>query len=119
MVSINTKLKAVSKYLYFQIDMAHLEFHLEHSWADRFSALMRPILNSLVLTTPRAFGKRMALNATHKNTILNAKHGGGSIMLLGCFSAKGSRHLAHIGRKMDSKILLGVLPKKRQNSIKN
>ncbi len=42
-------------------------------------------------------------NATYdpKNTIPTIKHGGGNIMLWGCFSAKGTGHLHHIKGTMD------------------
>ncbi len=42
-------------------------------------------------------------NATYdpKNTIPTVKHGGGNIMLWGCFSAKGTWQLHHIKETMD------------------
>ncbi|KAK1798425.1 hypothetical protein P4O66_007881, partial [Electrophorus voltai] len=52
-----------------------------------------------------------------KNTIPTVKHGGGNIMLWGCFSAKGPSHLVRINGKMDSTAYLEILAKNLCSSI--
>ena len=44
-----------------------------------------------------------------KNTIPTVKHGGGSIMLWGCFSAKGTGQLHRIEGRMDGAMYRGIL----------
>ncbi len=45
------------------------------------------------------------------NTIPTAKHGGSSIMLLGCFSANGPGHLVHIRGTMNATLYMEILEK--------
>ncbi|KAK1803821.1 hypothetical protein P4O66_003775 [Electrophorus voltai] len=52
-----------------------------------------------------------------KNTFPTVKHGGGNIMLWGCFSAKEPGHLVRIHRKMDSTAYLEILAKNLHSSI--
>ncbi|KAI4871592.1 hypothetical protein NFI96_004104 [Prochilodus magdalenae] len=54
-----------------------------------------------------------------KNSISTVKHGGGSIMLWGCLSAKGPGHLVRIHGKMDSTAYLEILAKNLRSSIKD
>ncbi len=50
--------------------------------------------------TRRVWRRRLAAY-DNKNTIPTVKHGGGNIMLWGCFSAKGTGKLNHIKWTMD------------------
>uniref|UniRef100_A0AAZ3RFF8 Transposase n=1 Tax=Oncorhynchus tshawytscha TaxID=74940 RepID=A0AAZ3RFF8_ONCTS len=45
----------------------------------------------------------------HKNTIPTVKHGGGNIILWGCFSAKGTGRLHHIEGRMDGAMYRKIL----------
>ncbi len=45
-----------------------------------------------------------------KNTIPSVKHGGGNIMLWGCFSAKGTGRLHRIEGRMDGAMYCKILP---------
>ncbi len=51
-------------------------------------------------STHRVLRRRKAAY-DHKNTIPTVKHGGGNIMLWGCFSAKGTEQLHRIKWTMD------------------
>ncbi|KAL0164969.1 hypothetical protein M9458_040722, partial [Cirrhinus mrigala] len=56
---------------------------------------------SLASTQLAVFGERGMLPMNPKNTIPTVKHGGGNIMLWGCFSAKGTGQLHRIKGTMD------------------
>ncbi len=53
-----------------------------------------------IKSTRRVWRRRNAANDL-KNTIPTIKHGGGNIMLWGCFSAKGTGQLHRIKGMMD------------------
>ena len=54
-----------------------------------------------------------------KNLIPTVKHGGGSIMVWGCFAASGTGKLAHITGIMDSQKYQSILQKNVGPSVKN
>ncbi|KAI4887520.1 hypothetical protein NFI96_016696, partial [Prochilodus magdalenae] len=61
----------------------------------------RPKLNFLASTPPAMCGGKKNAAYDPKNTVPTVKHGGGSIMVRGCFSAKGTGLLHRITGKMD------------------
>ncbi|KAI4896191.1 hypothetical protein NFI96_026419, partial [Prochilodus magdalenae] len=71
-----------------------------------FKNVMSRLVYSLLMITWR----------TLRQTV---KHGGGSIMLWGCFSAKGPGHLVRIHGKMDSTAYLEILAKNLRSSIRD
>ncbi len=62
---------------------------------------MRPKSSSFASTQLAVFGGGGMLPMTPKNTIPTVKHGGGNIMLWGCFSAKGTGQLHRIKGTMN------------------
>ena len=56
----------------------------------------------------RVWRKRNA-EYSPKNTIPTVKHGGGNLMLWGCFSAKGTGRLHRIEERMNGAMYLEIL----------
>ena len=86
---------------------ARLKFahdHLKDSEADWFKVLWSDETKIEVFGANHTRGVWREDGTAYdpKNTIPTVKHGGGSIMLWGCFSAKGLCHLVRIHGKMDS-----------------
>ena len=78
---------------------AHLEFAKRH--LKDYQTMRNKILCSDE-TKIELFGLNAMRHVWRKpGTIPTVKHGGGSIMLLGCFSAAGTRSLVRIEGKMN------------------
>ncbi|KAI4898608.1 hypothetical protein NFI96_006388 [Prochilodus magdalenae] len=69
----------------------------------------RPKLNFLASTPPRHVWRKKNAAYDPKNTVPTVKHGGGSIMFWGCFSAKGTGLLHRITGKMDGAMYRTIL----------
>ncbi|KAK1798620.1 hypothetical protein P4O66_006914 [Electrophorus voltai] len=72
-------------------------------------------LSDTTLTLESFQGSEKETNPLYKD--YHVKHGGGNIMLWGCFSSKGPGHLVHIHGKMDSTAYLEILAKNLSSSI--
>ncbi|KAI3374532.1 hypothetical protein L3Q82_021102, partial [Scortum barcoo] len=94
---------------------ARLEFakmHLKDSQTmrNKFSGLMRQRLKLFGVNARRRHVWRKPGTAHHQaNTIPTVKHGGGSIMLWGCFSAAGTGRLVRIEGKMNAAMYRDIL----------
>ncbi len=71
-------------------------------WQIRFSGLMRPRYNFFGLNSKRYVWRKPGTAHHLSNTVPTVKHGGGSIMLWGCFSAAGTGRLVAIEEKMNA-----------------
>ncbi|KAK1791022.1 hypothetical protein P4O66_002074 [Electrophorus voltai] len=94
-----------------RLKFAHV--HLEDSEADWFKVLWsdETKIEVFVADHTRGVWREDGTAYDPNNTIPTVKHGGGNIMMWGCFSAKGPGHLVRIHWKMDSRAYLEILTK--------
>ncbi|KAK1789764.1 hypothetical protein P4O66_014923, partial [Electrophorus voltai] len=99
--------------------MAFAHDHLQDSEADWFKVLWSDETKIEVFGADHTRGvwREDGTAYNPKNTISTVKHGGGNIMLWGCFSAKGPSHLVCIQGKMDSTAYLEILAKNLRSCI--
>ena len=100
---------------------AHLKFVKEHlddpeeSWGEGDETKIEPFgINS----TRHVWRKRNA-EYNPKNTIPTVKHGGGNLILWGCFSPKGTERLHRIGGRMIGAMYREILGDNLSESTEN
>ena len=104
-------------------EQAHLKFTKEHlddlqeawekvMWSDETKIELFGINSTCFVWRKR--------NAEYnpKNTIPTVKHGGGNLMLWGCFSAKGTGRLHRIERRMNGTLYLEILGDNLLSSVR-
>lgn len=70
------------------------------------------------LNTTRCVWRKRNAELHPKNTIPTVKHGGGNIMLWGCFSAKGTGRLVRVNGKMNGTMYCDILGKNLLPSVR-
>ena len=61
------------------------------------------------INSTRRVWRKINVEYKHKNTIPTVKHGGGNLMLWGCFSAKGTGQLHRIEGRMNGAMYQDIL----------
>ena len=70
---------------------------------------MRPKIELFGINSTRRVWRKRNAEYNPKNTITTVKHGGGNLMLWGCFSAKGTGRLHRIKGRINGAIYLDIL----------
>uniref|UniRef100_A0A3Q1HHZ2 alanine transaminase n=1 Tax=Anabas testudineus TaxID=64144 RepID=A0A3Q1HHZ2_ANATE len=101
---------------------ARLKFAKEHLDVPQhykiFCGQMKPKLSCLEKTHKTMCGEKKGTAHQHQNLIPTVKHGGGSIMVWGCFAASGPERIVVIDGKVHSRVYQEILQENVRPSVR-